>query len=248
MRTFGLIGFPLSHSFSPEYFARKFEKEGIAEAEYRLFEMKNIEQLPAFIQSCPNLVGLNVTTPHKEAVLPLMDVLTEEAAAIGAVNTIAIERQDHRVQLTGHNTDAVGFGRLLQQYPLPEQATALILGTGGAAKAVAFALKKRNIGYKFVSRSQHENALVYSELSNDTIDQNRLIINATPVGMWPNVNALPAIPYQALTPQHLLIDLIYNPSETAFMQAGAAAGATVVNGLTMLHAQAEASWHFWNHK
>lgn len=248
MRTFGLVGFPLSHSFSPDFFAKKFENEGIVDAEYRLFELQNIEQLRSMIHRLPNLYGLNVTTPHKEAVLPLMDKLTEEATAIGAVNTIGIHRQGNRLQLTGHNTDATGFEQLLRKYKIPAGTSALILGTGGAAKAVAFTLKKQHISYMFVSRSHHENALLYSELNDENIRENRLIIQATPLGMWPDVGTSPCIPYPAITPQHLLIDLIYNPAITAFMQEGTKAGATVVNGLTMLHAQAEASWDFWNKK
>ncbi|MCQ2280192.1 MAG: shikimate dehydrogenase [Bacteroidales bacterium] len=248
MRTFGLIGFPLSHSFSPDFFAKKFENEGITDTVYRLFEIQDVEQLRPMIHRLPNLCGLNVTTPYKEEVLSLMDNLTEEASVIGAVNTIDIKRQGNLVQLTGHNTDASGFGQLLQKYKIPADTSALILGTGGAAKAVAFALEKRHISYKFVSRSHRENALLYSGLDAEIIRKSRLIIHATPLGMWPHVSTLPRIPYQAITPQHLLIDLIYNPAVTAFMQEGAKAGATVVNGLTMLHAQAEASWNFWNKK
>lgn len=246
MRTFGLIGFPLSHSFSPVFFTKKFGKEGITETEYRLFELKEISHLMPLIEKTDSLCGLNVTIPYKEAVLPFMDELTPEATAIGAVNTIAIDRSCGRLRLTGHNTDAAGFRHLLHLHSFSTSTSALILGTGGAAKAVAFALQKQKITFEFVSHSQKDNSLCYSELTPEIINSHQLIVNATPLGMWPNVDTLPALPYAAITPKHLLIDLVYNPNETAFMKAGAKYGATVANGLDMLHAQAEASWTFWN--
>lgn len=245
MRLFGLIGYPIDKSLSPHFFQKKFEREGIEDAAYQLFPIPSITDFPLLIEKEKNLVGLNVTHPYKEAILPYMDKLTPEAQAIGAVNTIAIHRAGDSIELTGHNTDCEGFRMLLKEpgEPLPDHA--LVLGTGGAAHAVAYVLRQQDISFHFVSRSAGENRLTYREITPDIIRQNRLIINATPVGMWPDVELCPPLPYPALTPEHILIDLIYNPAETAFLREGLVRGARCLNGMTMLEGQAEASWRVW---
>ena len=245
MRIFGLIGNPIKKSLSPHFFQKKFEREGIKDAAYQLFPIPSITNLPLLIEKEKNLVGLNVTHPYKEAIIPYLDELTDEARAIGAVNTIAIHRAGDCIKLTGHNTDCEGFRMLLKEAGEPLPDCALLLGTGGAAKAVAYVLRQQGISFHFVSRSTGENRLTYREITPDIIRQNQLIINATPVGMWPDTELCPPLPYSALTPEHLLIDLIYNPTETAFLREGLARGARCLNGMTMLEGQAEASWRVW---
>lgn len=245
MRLFGLIGYPVQHSLSPHFFQKKFEREGIKDAAYQLFPIPSITDFPLLIKREKNLVGLNVTHPYKESIIPYLDELTDEARAIGAVNTIAIHRASDSIELTGHNTDCEGFRMLLKEAgePLPDHA--LVLGTGGAAKAVAYALQQQGIPFTFVSRSAGAHSISYQEITPEIIRQNRLIINATPVGMWPDTELCPPLPYPALTPEHLLIDLIYNPEETAFLREGLVRGARCLNGMTMLEGQAEASWRVW---
>lgn len=246
MRKFGLIGFPLSHSFSKKYFTNKFEKEGIADAEYELFPIKTIEELPKLIAENPDLVGLNVTIPYKEQVIPLLDALDPKAEAIGAVNTIKIENG----KLIGYNTDYNGFKdsliKFIGQNQLPSKA--LILGTGGASKAVKATLEDLSIQYQFVSRKPEDGQLSYEEV-NSSLDHfitSSLIINTTPLGMSPNEANLPELPYDQLSQNHFLYDLVYNPMKTAFMQKGIDAKCWVKNGLEMLHGQAEAAWAIWN--
>lgn len=248
MRTFGLIGNPISESLSPSFFQKKFEKEDIKDAEYQLFPLKSITDLPLLIEREKGLVGLNVTHPYKETVLPYMNQLTPAAQAIGAVNTIRIHRTGGHIMLTGHNTDCEGFGLLLDHINTPNPEHALVLGTGGAAKAVAYTLAQRGICYTFVSRTAGQNRLTYNDITADIIQQNPLIINATPVGMGADCNACLPLPYSAITPQHILIDLIYRPKVTTFLQKGKAQGASTFNGLSMLIGQAEASWRFWQEK
>lgn len=243
MRIYGLIGYPLGHSFSARYFSNKFKAEGIEDAEYRLFELPDISKLPELWKEQPNLLGLNVTIPHKEAVIPYLQRLDASAAEIGAVNTIKREADN---SLTGYNTDYIGFKQSLLSW-LPEEhgLKALVLGTGGAAKAVSVALKHLQIPYRFVSREPREMSLSYAQLTADVLSENRLIINTTPLGMQPAIETKPNLPYQLLGPQHWLYDLVYNPENTAFMQEGKSRGAQVKNGLEMLHAQAEAAWAIW---
>lgn len=248
MRTFGLIGNPISESLSPSFFQKKFEIEDIEDAVYQLFPLKSITDLPFLIEKEKTLVGLNVTHPYKETVLPYMNQLTPAAQAIGAVNTIRIHRAGGRIALTGHNTDCEGFGLLLDHINTPNPEHALVLGTGGAAKAVAYALAQRNISYTFISRTAGQNRLTYNDITADIIQRNPLIINATPVGMGAECNTCLPLPYSAITPQHILIDLIYRPEVTTFLQKGKAQGASTFNGLPMLIGQAEASWRFWEEK
>lgn len=242
---FGLIGYPLSHSFSKRYFTEKFERENIAGHAYELFPLESIDLLPALLDSQPLLRGLNVTIPYKTAVLPYLHGLHAEAAQVGAVNTIVIKNK----QLYGFNTDVYGFETSLFRAlgtKAPSVSGALVLGTGGASKAVAFVLKKHGIPYTFVSRNPLPGQLAYSELQKSHIDANELIINTTPVGMQPKIDDLPPIPFQYIGEKHLLYDLIYNPQETAFMLRGKEKGAKVVNGLEMLYLQADKAWQWWN--
>lgn len=247
MKKFGLIGFPLSHSFSQKYFTQKFEQLGLTDHQYGLYPIEKAEMLMEIIKNDAELVGINVTIPHKIAVMPLLDTLDEMAKGVGAVNVIKIDRSpDGNVYLTGSNSDVVGFRESLRPLLKPAHKKALILGTGGASKAVEFALKELGIDYKFASRTASESAFAYEELSRELMDEYKVIINCSPLGTYPNVDNCPAIPYQYLTPEHLLYDLVYNPEETMFMKKGKAQGASVKNGLEMLHLQAERAWEIWN--
>ena len=246
MRKFGLIGYPLSHSFSKKYFTDKFEKEGIQNAVYELFPLESIDQLPQLLASEHELVGLNVTIPYKERVIPFLDELDSKAEAIGAVNTITIKNG----RLKGYNTDYHGFKGSLTEWIganlMPEKA--LILGTGGASKAVKAVLEDLNISYQFVSRRPTEGLVTYTDLHSDTELSNKakLIINTTPLGTHPNTKELPDLPYEQLSEEYYLYDLVYNPLITSFMQKGIDARCWVKNGLEMLHGQAEKAWEIWN--
>ena len=249
MQLFGLIGFPLSHSFSAKYFGKKFADENISDSEYQLFPLEEISSLPQLIIDQPDLKGFNITIPHKVAILPFLDQITEAAKAVGAVNCVKIERSKSVIKLTGHNTDAFGFRESLLPLLKPYHKQALILGTGGASKAVCYTLKELGIRFTLVSReSENVNILNYSQLTDSIFSTNLLIINTTPVGMYPNTDKFPDIPYQFLSHRHLLYDLVYNPDETTFMLKGRKAGAVVKNGLQMLELQAEKSWEIWNEK
>jgi len=245
MKEAGLIGFPLSHSFSRDYFTKKFQDEGIQEFRYLNFEIEGADQLNNIISDHNDLIGLNVTIPHKQAVIPLMDELTEEAEEIGAVNTICIDRFGSQAVLTGHNTDHIGFSKTLDLILDKNPSGALILGTGGASKAVEFTLRKRGIGYHSVSRKPGHKILAYKDIDNNLISQYPLIINTTPLGMYPDITSKPDIPYYLLGTNNWLIDLVYNPDKTLFLELGEKAGAKIINGLPMLIAQAEASWELW---
>ena len=245
MRRYGLIGKKLGHSFSKRYFTEKFEKEGIRDSVYELYELPDIAEVPELLAREPELVGLNVTVPYKEAVKPYLDELDKSAAAIGAVNTIRIK--DGRTK--GYNTDFIGFRDTLEQfYPQEARGQALVLGTGGAAKAVWAALRALAIPYVPVSRNPAAGELSYEAVTPEILKQYNLLINTTPLGMAPDTASAPAIPYDALTSQHYLYDLVYNPEETSFLQKGRAAGAKTLNGLPMLHGQAEAAWKIWNNE
>lgn len=242
-RTFGLVGFPLSHSFSKKYFDQKFRSEGISNVSYGLFPLKDREELEKFVQS-RNYSGLNVTIPHKQSVLSVLDDCSEEAAAIGAVNVI----NNKSGYLVGHNTDCLGFDRALEKDLGPVEAyqRALILGTGGSARSIAYALNRREIDVAFVSRNADIGDYTYDELSPEILQSYTLIINCTPVGMWPDIHNSPDIPYEALSSSHALFDLVYNPAQTTFLERGSAAGARTCNGMKMLVEQAEAAWEIWN--
>ncbi len=242
MIRYGLIGKPLSHSFSQRYFAEKFEREGFTDRRYDLFELDRADDLRSLIGSTPGLRGLNVTIPYKQSVMPLLDAVDPLAAAVGAVNTIRIE--DGR--LIGHNTDVEGFRQTLAPLLHGPKPRALVLGSGGASRAVAFALREQGIRFRVVSRSRERGDITYDLVEPIVVSVCTLIINTTPLGMHPHAETMPAIPYEAIGPKHLLIDLVYNPAETAFLSEGKRRGAAVANGLQMLHAQAEASWRIWN--
>ncbi len=284
---FGLIGFPLGHSFSRGFFTEKFAREGI-DAQYLNFEIPDASMLLDVIRDNPELRGLNVTLPHKQAVIPLLDELSDEAREIGAVNVIKIERlndlqfNDCRPQslnpqilkssihLKGFNSDIIGFMESIKPLLQPWHKKALVLGTGGASKAICVGLKRLGIEWRYVSRNggqgarskEQENTscpnnplapcplplapLNYSDLTPEVMAEYTVIVNCSPVGMFPKVDAAPAIPYELLTPRHLLFDCVYNPEDTLFLKKGREQGATGKNGLEMLHLQAEASWKFWN--
>lgn len=242
MKRLGLIGFPLEHSFSQKYFTDKFEHEEINGFRYDHFPLENIDRLPELLQEYPNLMGLNVTIPHKETVIPKLDELDTHAAAIGAVNTIRINNG----QLIGYNTDWIGFGDSLQPHLTPEIKKALVLGSGGSAKAVGYALKQLQIDFKTVSRTPGEERHRYEDLNAEILADHLLIVNCTPLGTFPNTEQFPPIPYSELSSRHLLYDLVYNPACTQFMLKGLSVGTRAVNGYEMLVSQAEASWKIWN--
>ncbi len=243
MRQFGLVGKTLSHSFSKIYFDEKFRREQISDASYSLFEITDIQKIVPFIQQHPDLVGFNVTIPYKQTIITYLDTLSEEAAKVNAVNTVLIQRTGDKFVTKGFNTDIIGFQQSLQGLFLPP--CALVLGTGGAAAAVTYVLKELGCRDTAVSRDE-KRGLPYSALNVEIIRQHRLIVNCTPVGTYPDINKKPDIPYEGISGEHFLYDLVYNPAETAFLREGALRGARVLNGLSMLHAQAEAAWRLWN--
>jgi shikimate dehydrogenase len=245
MNRYGLIGFPLTHSFSQRYFTEKFTRENIIGSRYDLFEMPDISALPDLL-TMPGLRGLNVTIPHKQAVLPYLDKIDPSAQKIGAVNVIKLEADG---SITGYNSDYYGFRQSLLEWftalnRTPTELQALVLGTGGASKAVTVALTDLGISFKFVSRTLADNALTYDQIIN-VLDEYQLIINGSPVGMYPHIDAAPVLPYSKLTNRHLLYDLVYNPAVTKFMQLGLEHGAAAHNGLRMLELQAEKAWEIW---
>jgi shikimate dehydrogenase len=246
MDLYGLIGNPLKHSFSQGFFNDKFLAEHI-DAKYINFEIPTIKELKTIVKNNPQLKGLNVTIPYKEQVIPYLDELSENAQQIGAVNVIKIDHSKKgKTKLTGYNSDIIGFKDSIQPLLQPHHAQALILGTGGSAKAIYYGLKQLEIEGIYVSRKKTSNDLLtYSELNEDVMKAHTVIVNCTPVGMWPHIDDCPQIPYHLITQEHLLYDLLYNPNETLFMKKGKAQGAKVKNGLEMLLLQAFASWEFW---
>ena len=246
MRIFGLIGYPLEHSFSPAYFRQKFENEKVTDAEYTLFPLESIHQFPDVLSSLPNLSGLNVTAPYKVSVIPFLDGLDAHASEIGSVNTILVKREGQHRTTMGFNTDWLGFDLCLRRF-MPEPPTnVLILGTGGAAKAVAYALLQRKIPFQLVSRTPGDDRLSYHDLNEEMLRDVPLIVNATPLGMAPHADETPPLPFEALSERNAVMDLIYNPSETLLMQEARRRGARVCNGLSMLMGQADESWRIWN--
>jgi shikimate dehydrogenase len=247
MNKYGLIGYPLEHSFSKDFFNRKFKSEHI-DAEYVNFQIDNVKELKNVLKENPTLCGLNVTLPYKTQVIPLLDELDKDARLIGAVNVIKFIRgRFNKLKLKGYNSDITGFKESIE--PLLNKNIhhcALILGTGGASKAVYHGLKQLDIDVQFVSREPEADCITYDELTPEWIDEYTVIVNATPLGMYPHIEECPKIPYESLTSKHLLYDLLYNPDETLFMRKGKAQGATVKNGLEMLLLQAFVSWEIWN--
>lgn len=247
MKEYGLIGYPLTHSFSAGYFADKFAREGINDCVYRNFPIENVGLIKELINSHPDLRGLNVTIPYKEKVIPLLDSFDDESARIGAVNTIKICRKNAACILKGFNTDAYGFETSIKPFLKADNKIALVLGTGGASKAVEYVLRKLGIAVIFVSRTpSNPGHIGYHDVSPSILKKASILVNTSPVGMYPNTNDCPDLPYDCLTADHLLYDLIYNPPETQFMALGQSRGATTINGLQMLHLQAEKAWEIWN--
>lgn len=262
MKQYGLIGYPLSHSFSQKYFSDKFERELIPESEYHIYPIEHISELPALLKAHPGLCGLNVTVPHKISILKYLDWIEPDAKSAGAVNCIRISSESpveaafsgelgvkgHDFRLEGFNTDIYGFEMSLKPLLKDYHDQALVLGDGGAARAVKCVLDSLGINFKVVTRKPHEGNLLFKDLKPHHVKHATLIINATPLGMVPNVKEYPPIPYEAITDKHLLYDLIYNPEKTLFLEKGEAQGAVIKNGYEMLTLQAEKGWEIWTLK
>jgi shikimate dehydrogenase len=243
MKLYGLIGYPLGHSFSQKYFTEKFKQLGIEDCRYDAFSLENINNFPALLKNNPGLCGLNITIPHKQNIIPFLSEATQLPQGMNACNCIKIENG----KLTGYNTDVIGFEQSL--FPLLQQhhTKALVLGNGGAAEAVKFVLNKLGIAFKVVSRQLHNGShLTYQQITKEVIATYNLIINTTPLGTYPKVEECPDVPYQYLTPQHYLFDLVYNPEKPLFLLKGEQQGASIKNGYDMLVIQAEESWKIWN--
>lgn len=242
MRLFGLLGYPLTHSFSQKYFTEKFKELGISNASYENFSIPDIQELTNILDSKKGLEGFNITIPYKKSVIDFLDELSEPVKKMGACNCVKIIDG----KLKGFNTDIVGFQKSLQPFLKPVHQKALIFGTGGASAAVEYVFQQLNIAYQFVSRNTSEKAISYNDLTQDILETHQLIINTTPLGMYPNLDACPDIPFQFITEKHHLFDLIYNPIETRFLKLGKQQGASIQNGYEMLILQAEESWRIWN--
>ena len=247
MDKYGIIGYPLGHSFSPGFFNEKFINEGI-NAVYERYELSQIDLLPEIIASNPELCGLNVTIPYKQQIMQYLDELSEEAREIGAVNVVKVTHNGKNVHLKGFNSDVIGFSRSIEPLLEKHHKKALILGTGGAAQAIDYGLKQLGLETIKVSRYERPDTIQYDKITPDVIKEYKVIINCTPIGMYPNTEECPNLPYEAMDSQHLLYDLIYNPDTTLFMKKGMERGAVVKNGLEMLLLQAYASWEFWHEK
>lgn len=245
MDKYGLIGFPLGHSFSKSFFNEKFQNEGI-DAEYINFEIKGIDELPEVLATNPELCGLNVTIPYKEKVLSFLDYISVEARAIGAVNVIRVDHKGDDVVLKGYNSDVIGFTKSIEPLLETFHRKALILGTGGASKAINYGLKSLGLETVLVSRFERPGTIQYKDITPDVVKEYNVIVNCTPSGMFPHYDECPDLPYEALDNHNLMYDLIYNPDETLFMKKGRERGAQTKNGLEMLLLQAFASWDFWN--
>lgn len=248
MRKFGLIGYPLGHSFSKKFFTEKFYNEQITDCSYENFPLTGIDQLHGLIREETELQGLNVTIPYKSEIIKLLDNLSPEAEEIGAVNVIKITRPDNKIVLTGFNSDVTGIRDSLVPFLKDYVKSALILGSGGSSCAVSYFLRKSGIDFNIVSRSRKEGAIAYSDLSSGLLRDTYLIINTTPLGMFPDLNTKPDIDYSLLGSKHILFDLVYNPQETLFLKYGIQQGCTVIKGINMLNSQAEKSWEIWNDK
>ncbi len=246
MRKFGLIGYPLGHSFSKKYFTDKFSNEKLHDCSYENYPINNLELLPGLVSSEPGLEGLNVTIPYKSEIIRLLNRIDDEAARVGAVNVVKIKRMEGRVSLHGYNSDITGICDTLIPLLRPGMKSALVLGTGGSSKAVCFVLKNIGINYTLVSRHRKAGCIAYSDLDGEIMKSHHLIINTTPLGMYPDVEGRPELDYDMINENHILFDLIYNPELTTFLRMGQERGAAVMNGLKMLIRQAEKSWEIWN--
>lgn len=241
---YGLIGNPLGHSFSALFFNKKFQDECIDET-YQLFPLPDISDVVKLINDNPDLKGFNVTIPYKQQIIPYLSILSDEAKEIGAVNVVKIDRTNDVITLSGHNSDAIGFRNTLLPFLSPDMKRALVLGTGGASKAVIYVLQSLGIKVTTVSRTRSANSISYRDITPEIIRDNLIIVNTTPLGMWPDIENAPDIPYEFLTSAHLCYDVVYNPETTLFMTKSRQYGATVKNGLDMLHEQAVAAWEIW---
>ena len=248
MRNFGLIGFPLSASFSKQFFADKFTKDNITDCKYQLHPIPSANEVMDLIDADRLLCGLNVTIPHKVNVMPYLTEIDQAAEMIGAVNCIAIDQSGDRPKLKGYNTDVYGFEKSLKPLLKAHHKKALIFGDGGAAQAVKYVFNQLNIPFISVVRNAQPNAVLYSSVTKDVLEECTILVNTTPLGMYPNVDAYPTIPYQHVNETHLAYDLVYNPKETEFLTKVKAQGGTIKSGLEMLHLQAERSWEIWNNK
>jgi shikimate dehydrogenase len=248
MRKFGLIGYPLGHSFSKKYFYEKFSVENIMDCVYDNYPIPCITQLPGLISSDPELEGLNVTIPYKTEVIKFLDRIDPEAKEVGAVNVLKIKRSKDKIFLSGFNSDTYGIRETLLPFLSGNLANAIVLGTGGSSKAVCHVLKKINVKYTLISRDRKQGCMTYSDISPGMLNNTRLIINTTPLGMYPDINSKPDLKYDLLNEKHILFDLVYNPEITAFLKAGSERGCRTLTGLKMLHSQAERSWDIWNNE
>ncbi len=247
MRRFGLFGHPLEHSYSKKFFTEKFQREGKNDCEYENFDTENIYDLKKIVRENPDLMGLNITIPFKQDIIPMLDNLDDISQKIGAVNTIKIVRQDPtKFELFGYNTDAWGFELAIRPILRPHHRRALILGTGGSAKAVSYVFRKLNIEHFFVTREESRFHYSYADLNSNTMRAFQVIVNTTPLGMYPNINECPNIPYEFLTHKNLCFDLVYNPAQTKFLEKAKESGAFIHNGFRMLRLQAEKAWEIWN--
>ena len=245
MDLYGLIGHPLGHSFSRQFFTDKFESEGL-DAQYENFDIPTIEDMMDIVSSKLDLRGFNVTIPYKQKIMPFLDEVSKEAREIGAVNVVKVERTANTIRLRGFNSDAVGFRDSITPLLKPHHKKALILGTGGSSKAVDYVLRHKGFETVFVSRYSRPGTINYKDIDAEAVKEYEVIVNCTPAGMYPKENLFPLLPYEALTSKNLLYDLVYNPEQTMFMKKGKASGATVKNGLEMLILQALASWEMWH--
>ena len=246
MRKFGLIGYPLGHSFSKKYFSEKFIRENISDCQYENYPLTKIELLDELISNNSDLYGLNVTIPYKSAVIKYLDFIDEQAQSIGAVNVLKLKRSGDKVVSKGYNTDIDGFRNSILPYLGERVINALVLGTGGGAKAVCYVLRKYGIKITSVDINKLEGVLTYSEITDNILISNQLIVNATPLGMFPDILRKPELNYNCLNKDHILFDLVYNPELTSFLKAGKEQGCTIIGGLKMLHSQAEKAWEIWN--
>jgi shikimate dehydrogenase len=246
MRKFGLIGYPLGHSFSKKYFTEKFNTEHISDCSYENYPLKSLDEFRELVASDDELCGLNITIPYKSEIIRFLDVIEPEADQIGAVNVMKIRRPDGKIKLFGYNSDITGIRDTLVPFMSENVRNALVLGTGGSSRAVCHVLKEFGLKVDLVSRDRKPDVLVYSDIDSGIIDRTQLIINTTPLGMFPNTESKPDLNYRRLNSKHILFDLIYNPEFTSFLRMGSEQGCSIISGIKMLHSQAEKAWEIWN--
>jgi Shikimate 5-dehydrogenase len=246
MRKFGLIGYPLGHSFSKKYFTEKFNTEHISDCSYENYPLKSLDEFRELVASDDELCGLNITIPYKSEIIRFLDVIEPEADQIGAVNVMKIRRPDGKIKLFGYNSDITGIRDTLVPFMSENVRNALVLGTGGSSRAVCHVLKEFGLKVDLVSRDRKPGVLVYSDIDSGIIDRTQLIINTTPLGMFPNTESKPDLNYRRLNSKHILFDLIYNPEFTSFLRMGSEQGCSIISGIKMLHSQAEKAWEIWN--